>query len=250
MTSWTDRLARIVERRGGMEKRSLNTFGTVLCDRAAVYQNAYSLATAQLTGAAPKATFPRLNARVNQINSKEKEGVFMKGSSRPFCFKCKVRKLRIHFWLWRPTRDFVFYTQWTVLRMLHSARNSNQTKPGEEDGCGIPHHPLLHEKYRVTKTTWTAIARTMDQANADTAMGIASTRSAWSRRKTNIGQRIQIHREQYFLDAARICESSQTRGQASRIALEGAGGVISPYKSEKLSIQIPTTSGQVHVLKC
>jgi hypothetical protein len=62
--------------------------------------------------------------------------------------------LRIHFWLWRPTRDFVFYTQWTVLRMLHSARNSNQTKPGEEDGCGIPHHPLLHEKYRVTKTTW------------------------------------------------------------------------------------------------
>lgn len=72
-----------------MEKRGLTTFGTWLCDRAAAYQNAYSLATEQLTGAAPRAPFPRQIARVNQIYSKGKEGVFMKRSSRPFCFKCK-----------------------------------------------------------------------------------------------------------------------------------------------------------------
>lgn len=51
-------------------------------------------------------------------------------------------------------------------------RNCSQTKPCEEDGCGIPHHPLLHEKSRVTKNTLTAIARTMDQTNVDIAMGM------------------------------------------------------------------------------
>ncbi|XP_045023365.1 uncharacterized protein LOC123467557 [Daphnia magna] len=246
-----DRLAWNAEGRGGMEKRSLHTFGTWLCDRAAAYQNAYSLATEQLTGAAPKATFPRLNARVNQIYSKGKEGVFKKGSSRPFCFKCKgEHKLEKceSFLALEAYERFRFCMRhllcYGCFGPKHSARNCSQTKPCEEDGCGIPHPPLLHDRSRATKTTRTAVARTMDQASADIAMGMLRL-EVLDRKGRPISANVFIDEgSNSSLMRQGFARAFKLEGKPQVLAVEGAGGVISHYQSQELSIQIRTTSGQ------
>lgn len=104
-------------------------------------------------------------------------------------------------------------------------KNCSQTKPCEEDCFGIPDHPLLHDKSRATKNTRTAVARTMDQANVDKAMGML--RLALLDRD---GRPISAH---VFKD-----EESNTslmwkgferalifQGKLQVLAVEGAGGV-------------------------
>jgi hypothetical protein len=83
-----DRLAWNDGRKGGLETRSLNAFGIWLCDRAAAYQNAYSIAADQLQST-PKPV--RFAARTNQVSSKQHAGpsTHSKPATRNFCFKCE-----------------------------------------------------------------------------------------------------------------------------------------------------------------
>ncbi len=62
-----DRLEWNRGRRGGLETRSLNAFGSWLCERAAEYQNAYSIASEQNTSSVLKP--PRSHARSHPASS-------------------------------------------------------------------------------------------------------------------------------------------------------------------------------------
>ena len=81
-----DRLDWNAGRRGDMETRTLTSFGTWLCERAAAYQNAYSLAAEQQQAANKPGV--RFNARANKIYSRPVNNASSKPARKPFCFKC------------------------------------------------------------------------------------------------------------------------------------------------------------------
>ncbi|KAI9554965.1 hypothetical protein GHT06_020249 [Daphnia sinensis] len=82
-----DRLAWNADRGSGLETRGLNQFGTWLCNRAAAYQNAYSIAADQLNGATGR-TRDKQNSRTNKTSTETRDnGSYTSGNS--YCFKCE-----------------------------------------------------------------------------------------------------------------------------------------------------------------
>jgi hypothetical protein len=143
-----------------LETRSLNTFGVWLCERAAAYQNAYSIAAEQTT-AAQKPNV-RFAARANPVSSKQSSTpqTSSKSASRPFCFKCEGdHKLEIcGAFKSSSVGDRVGFCAkhrlcFGCLKPRHSIRFCPQRKPCSQSGCTLFHHALLHDVNRANPDT-------------------------------------------------------------------------------------------------
>jgi hypothetical protein len=148
-----DRLAWNDSRKGGLEIRSLNTFGVWLCERAAAYQNAYSIAAEQTT-VAHKSNV-RFTARANPVPSKQSSTshTSSKSASLPFCFKCEGEHKLESYGVFKSSSlgERVGFCAkhrlcFGCLKPRHSIRFCPQRKPCSQSGCTLFHHALTRRQ--------------------------------------------------------------------------------------------------------
>ena len=126
-----DRLEWNSGRRTGLERRPLQEFGEWMCERAAAYQNAYSLAAEQILPSGEN-KFPRrqqfpATGRTNHVSLEP--GTTGKPKSRCFCCEGEHRVMAC---------IKCFGTR-------HSAADCTFGKGCGAHGCPYIHHPLLHD---------------------------------------------------------------------------------------------------------
>ncbi|XP_045035900.1 uncharacterized protein LOC116931615 [Daphnia magna] len=263
-----DRLEWNRGRRGGLETRSLNAFGSWLCERAAEYQNAYSIAYEQTSSSALKPHhWP--HARSHPASSAKATDNYSapKVTFRPFCFKCEgYHKLEncSRFKALVVADRVSFCTKHMVcfgcLGSQHSVRNCATKKPCKIAGCSLHHHELVHDPDRpvtvftpdATRTgaTRTATAHLRKQNPQQIAMGMmrlkvcgADKGTVWANVFIDEGSDSTLMR-QGFASANRITGVHQI------LTVEGAGGVVKSYRSQRVNFQIDTDYGEELNLSC
>ena len=262
-----DRLEWNRGRRGGLETRSLNAFGSWLCERAAEYQNAYSIASEQNTSSVLKP--PRSHARSHPASSAKATDNHSapKVTFRPFCFKCEGdHKLEncSRFKALVVADRVAFCAKHRLcfgcLGAKHSVRNCFTKKPCKIAGCSLHHHELVHDPDRPatgsapdaprTETTRTATAHLRKQSPQQVAMGMmrlkvssAENGSVWANVFIDEGSDSTLMR-QSFASANRISGVHQI------LTVEGAGGVVKRYRSQRVNFQIDTIYGEKLNLSC
>lgn len=165
--SLPDRLAWNEDRRGRLERRGLNEFGSWLCQRASAYQNAYSIAAGQVSGQPTNRDFVPRRAKTHQSATNASGGGDGGFSSKPFCFKCeKSHRLS-------ECEEFKALSTGEKIRSCmrrrlcfscfsckHSVRECPSGRPCKHSGCSYTHHPLLHDSGRLpTKEARPSTAR-------------------------------------------------------------------------------------------
>ncbi|XP_045027713.1 uncharacterized protein LOC116922554 [Daphnia magna] len=257
----SDRLALNEGRRGGLETRSLDTFASWLSNRAAAYQNAFSIAADQLHAFTPKTT-NRPQARSHQASSTRTERLsFSKNTSRPFCFKCEGdHKLegcgdfkslavgeRVAFCAKHRLCFGCFGTK-------HSARFCAQKKPCKFAYCRLFHHGLLHDPTRSSNSppaeaSRSAVVQT-GRRQCRVAMGMMRLKildykgdSVWANVFIDEGYDSTLMR-QGFANILKIA------GVRQILTVDGAGSVVNRYPSQRVGFQISTDSGEVLNVAC
>jgi len=191
-----DRLAWNAGRGAGLEHRSLNQFGDWLVDRAAAYQNPYSIVAAQ------RVTFPTQSSKKLGPTGQD-EGSSFKGGGHygkthlatssgtasgsksppstptgprkdPFCLKCEGSHLLESCDTFKelslPQRmEFCMKHRLCFQCFIprHSSRDCHQKKICGLDGCILHHHFLLH----ASSSGHTAIGRFIQSEN-NVALGV------------------------------------------------------------------------------
>ena len=257
-----DRLAWNDCRKGGLETRSLNTFGAWLCDRAAAYQNAYSIAADQLQSSTLKSNV-RWSARTNQVSSKQHSITSppSKPAARNFCFKCEgEHKLEIcgDFKNLSVGDRVAFCARHRLcfgcLKAKHSIRFCPQKKSCSQPDCTRFHHPLLHEASQ-SNTGTSVIAR-------------PSTLRVETREPGRVAMgmmRLQVRKADgnWALANVFIDEGSDStlmrqgfanylnlHGARHILTIIGAGNVINRYSSQRIVFDIQDSSGEIITISC
>jgi hypothetical protein len=247
-----DRLAWNDGRQGGFETRSLNVFGSWLCSRAAAYQNAYSIAADQLHVPTPKyGNRPQARTHLASTSSASKNVHFPL-----FCFKCEGAHKLDHCSQFKSLAigDRIAFCArhrlcFGCLGVKHSVRFCNQKKPCKVAGCHLHHHELLHDPARVadrvpTESSRTATARIGHTSPQRVAMGMmrlkilnADGDTVWANAFIDEGSDSTLMR-QGFVSANKIFGVSQI------LTVEGAGGVVMKYRSQRVNFKINTDAGE------
>ncbi|XP_057366947.1 uncharacterized protein LOC130687793 [Daphnia carinata] len=252
-----DRLAWNMERRGEVEDRTLNSFGSWLCVRASAYQNAYSIAADQLPSPSTK-TNHRHQVRSHQSVTKTQTEVT---PPKPrvvvaFCFRCEKehRLAECEDFKTLSVGDRVGLCAkhrlcFSCLGSKHSARDCNYRKACKFEGCKYTHHPLLHDfSSGLSESARNNTLRAAQPARHKIAMRMI--------RLEIIAADGTITPTNVFVD-----EGSDTplmrQGLASRLSIrgprqvlevDGAGGVVNRYSSQKIEIQMRSTTGETFKL--
>jgi flagellar biosynthesis GTPase FlhF len=149
-----DRLDWNAGRRGRLEFRSLNDFGTWICERASDYLNAYSIAADQVDADGPatsRGNFPRrANTHYSSVDTSEGAGAV--STKKPFCYKCEKEH-----WL-QECESFKALSveeriNFCILHRLcfscfscrHPVQDFRTKRRCRQPECRYFHHFLLHE---------------------------------------------------------------------------------------------------------
>ncbi|XP_045024961.1 uncharacterized protein LOC123469747 [Daphnia magna] len=262
-----DRLEWNRGRRGGLETRSLNAFGSWLCERAAEYQNAYSIASEQASSSVPKPH--RSHARSHPASSTKATDNHSapKVTFRPFCFKCEGNHKLENCSQFKAlvVADRVSFCAkhrlcFGCLGAKHSVRNCFTKKPCKIAGCSLHHHELVHDPDRpaavstphATKTemTRTATAHLRKQSPQQVAMGMMRLRvfsadngAVWANVLIDEGSDSTLMRQSF-------ASANKISGVHQILTVEGAGGVVKRYRSQRVNFQIDTVYGEKLDLSC
>lgn len=166
--SQSDRLAWNDRKNNSFELKSMVEFGDWLCDRAASYLNAYTIAAEQTQDRyrshhfGNSSNYKKSSARAHSTSSyaeKRETGEQLRPKKAPFCFKCKTEGHRIadcSEFKKMPAGDRYKFIKrsnlcFSCFAPRHPAKTCNWSKPCPVPGCKIIHHVLLHEE-EVTKS--------------------------------------------------------------------------------------------------
>ncbi|EFX65163.1 LOW QUALITY PROTEIN: hypothetical protein DAPPUDRAFT_265126 [Daphnia pulex] len=217
-----DRLEWNRGRRGGLETRSLNAFGSWLCERAAEYQNAYSIAAEQNTSSVLKP--PRSHARSHRQPTTTQHPRSPSGHSVSSAKETTN---------WKIVAGYVSDVLERNIPLVHD--------PDRPATGSAPDAPR-------TETTRTATAHLWKQSPQQVAMGMmrlkvssAENGSVWANVFIDEGSDSTLMR-QSFASANRISGVHQI------LTVEGAGGVVKRYRSQRVNFQIDTIYVESFVL--
>ncbi|XP_045028164.1 uncharacterized protein LOC123471199 [Daphnia magna] len=227
-----DRLAWNTDRGSGLERRSLDQFGSWLCNRAAAYQNAYSIAADQTSGVPGKAR-DRQHTRTNQVQG-ETRGRDNRQPNSSYCFNCEgSHKLEdCPSFKGLTARDKLSFCSrrrlcFNCLKSGHSARDCRMKKSCSVPNCNRTHHALLHYQ----------------PDDADESVRPATARTNLAKGKKAAVGMIQLD----VLDAeGKPCESQCV---PQTLAVDGAGGVLRKYTSRRIQLRVRLPTGEFATLQ-
>jgi hypothetical protein len=252
-----DRLAWNENRRGRLEERSLNEFGSWLCSRAAVYQNAYGIAASQINVSSNpvKEGFAPRRSRSHYTAGKTYEEDAGTRSSKPYCFNCeeshwlvdceefKILPVseRVHFCVRRRLCFSCFCCK-------HSFRECPSSRPCKFSDCRYTHHPLLHDEEKLpVKSSRPSTAR----AKRDQGVALGMLRLqiqgryggwTWANVLADEGSDTTLVRNEF-------ATSLKIRGSPQILKVDGTGGVLTSHASELIHFQLCTEFGEVVTLE-
>jgi hypothetical protein len=253
-----DRLDWNAGRRGRLEFRSLNDFGTWICERASDYLNAISIAADQVNESsnapAPRGAFPR-RAKTHHSSIQASDGAGAVSVKKPFCYKCEKEH-----WLQECT-DFKALSvgervNFCMKRRLcfscfgcrHSVQDCQRKRRCKQPDCRYFHHVLLHEAEKtVTKEARPATARSIGRQRVALGLLRLSVQAAdgsWV--PANI---FADEGSDTTLMRSAFASSLKLQGSPQVLTVDGAGGVIKKYQSHLVEFQLRTEFGQIITLK-
>ncbi|XP_057380659.1 uncharacterized protein LOC130703054 [Daphnia carinata] len=240
-------------RRGQLEHRSLNDFGSWLCNRAAAYQNAYSIAAEQ---SAPPSSVGRFRkARTHKSSSHLTGEELPKRTSWAYCFKCgKEHKLSDcgDFKTLSVGKRVTFCMKhrlcFSCLGPKHSVRDCTTKRPCKYQDCRYSHHPLLHDPIQVStkeaRSTTARMGRRQRVALGMMGLEIQAADGDW--RLANVF--IDEGSDSTLLRSA-FATSLKIKGTSQILEIDGAGGVVNRHRSRRVQFQLRTESGEIVTLE-
>ena len=241
-----DRLAWNDGRGTGLEHRTLNEFGSWLCNRATAYQNPYTIAAEQLRSELKSNRHRRTyhGAVQPKYSSKSEE----QKNQKYFCFKCENTSHRL--------ADCVTFKKLSVEERLalvvrrklcflclgckHTSSQCNRKDSCGVEGCALRHHVLLHEPLQATAST--ASARTRKH---QVALGVVYA-EAMDRHGNSIP--INILFDECSTDTyvrAGLARRLNLSGTAQVLSIDGIGATNTQVvKSEVVQMTVRTSDGE------
>lgn len=247
----------------GMDLRTLNQFGAWLCSRAAAYQNAYSIASDQLSGANLKTKNVGFSAqpKPRQQGQTHHGSAIADAMDKPkpkekssrYCFKCE-REHQVEAcpeFKDLPVGERVTFCIrhrlcFMCFGVKHSSRDCRFKKMCSVPECKLFHHPLLHASSRADSNscsnTLRSVPRTValgviriDAVNADGGLVPINVMFDEGSDSTLIRQGLV---SRLGLD-----------GIKQTLEIDGIGGTHSRISSERLQMTLQTSSGEKVVIQ-
>lgn len=245
-----DRVAWTSGRGDGLESRSLNEFGSWLCQRAAAYQNAHSIAAEQMAVPGQNQRGERHQARTNKAEGKTRPQGKGKPSNRPFCFRCEGEH-RLEDCQQFKTSSVGDRVGFCIRHRLcfccfgprHSSRDCQYKKPCQHAGCQMQHHPLLHDTDAAGPER--ARAHHAMVKRRTVALGVIQLEAVsadGSITPTNImldeGSDTTLIREG-------LARRLKLSGRDHTLDVEGVGGARSRFNSRRVQLQLRASDGSI-----
>ena len=243
-----DRLAWNEGRWGQTEHRSLNDFGSWICQRAASYQNAYTLAADQMALAAKEKASEHRRARTHQGSTGVNEGKSRSNKS-PFCFKCeKDHRLsecsdfkecsvgeRVTFCIRHHLCFCCFGTK-------HSAADCPLKKPCKYENCRYIHHDLLHDPKTPVRKAKPSTTRSGRQ-RVDLGMMRLEVSSTDGRSAVRVNVFVDEGSDSTLM-ADSCAAILKLRGEPQILEVDGVGGEIRRHTSKRVQFNLRAESGE------
>ncbi|XP_045032663.1 uncharacterized protein LOC123474519 [Daphnia magna] len=247
-----DRLAWNEGRRGQIEHRSLNAFGSWLCNRASAYQNAYTLAAEQHGTSNTNGRFRQ--ARTHQSSSRPSEEETPKKPSWAYCFKCgKEHRLA-------DCEDFKAMTVgervtfcmrhrlcFSCFGTKHSASNCTTKRACRHQDCPYSHHPLLHDSIKVSTNKARSTTARMNRQRVALGMmrlKIQAADGTWQEANVFVDEGSDS-----TLMRSAFATSLKIQGTPQILEIDGAGGVVNQYRSRRIQFQLRTETDEIVTLE-
>lgn len=237
-----DRLAWNEGRWGQIEHRSLNDFGTWLCQRASSYQNAYTLAADQVesTTKEKSSDFNR-RARTHQGSTTPR---------KPFCFKCgkdhrlyecdEFKELSIGE---RVTFCIRHHLCFCCFGTKHSVVDCPAKKPCEHEDCRYTHHELLHDPDRLPVRRSRPSAACSGRPGVDLGMMRLEVTSTDGRHSVRVNAFVDEGSDSTLMVSS--CASVLgLQGDSQILEVDGVGGEVRQHTSKRVQFVLRSESGE------